>query len=38
MSNNLPLKTYAQVIIILLLPYVEQEQLPLILLEQSQEN
>lgn len=37
MSNNLPLKTYAQVIIILL-PYVEQEQLPLIFLEQSQEN
>lgn len=38
MSNSLPLKTYAQVIPLLLLPYVVQEQLPLILLEQRQKN
>lgn len=37
MCNSLPLKIYTQVIL-LLLPYVVQEQLPLILLEPGQKN
>lgn len=38
MSNSLPLKTYAQVTLLLLFPYMVQKQLPLILLEQSRKK